>query len=181
MKCPKNWRFGGQMSLVLCLAFCCSMPPAFGQLTKRKAQFFPLPALSFSPETGFTFGLAAFAYADFAKGDSTARMSNFQLLSIYTTKSQLLLDGRWFIYTKGEQWAFTGRMFYHFFPDRNYGFGNDAAGVVDLLVGEEQSPERYNYLPFDTKRIHFAPVVLKKIQSSLFAGVQFEYERLFSY
>ncbi|MEO1438046.1 MAG: hypothetical protein AAFV80_21065, partial [Bacteroidota bacterium] len=165
----------------LLLICCFSTTLIFGQAEKRKTQFFPLPALSFSPETGFTFGLATFAYADLAKGDTTARMSNFQLLSIYTTKSQLLIDGRWFIYTKGEQWAFTGRAFYHFFPDRNYGYGNDALGEVNLLVGEEQTPERLNYLPFNTQRFHFAPVIWKKVRPSLFAGIQFEYERLFNF
>lgn len=149
--------------------------------TKRKTQFFPLPALSFAPETGFTFGLAAFTFADLAKGDRNARMSNFQLLAIYTTKSQLLIDSKWFIATKGESFLFSGRAFYHFFPDRNYGVGNDASAEVTLLDPEALETSTFNYLPFNTKRLHFAPVALKQIRPNLFAGLQFEYERLFDF
>ncbi|MEM7104144.1 MAG: BamA/TamA family outer membrane protein [Bacteroidota bacterium] len=149
--------------------------------TDRKSRIFPVPALTYTPETQLTLGGAMFYFFDLAKGDASANMSNLQALAVYTTANQVLIDSKWNLYTRLENFVFTGRAFYHIYPDRHYGYGNNADSRVDIFDKETGETTSTNYLLFKTQRLHFAPVILRKVTKNLFAGIQYEYEYLYDF
>ncbi len=175
---------GNLLLLLTILAF-----PLYGQLDslklnkkgKRKPTFYPLPALSYTPETQLTLGAALVSYFDLYKPETDTRLSNIQVLAVYTTAKQILLDTKWFLYTKNEDFIFFGRAFYHKYPDRHYGYGNTTLDLVNYFEPNNASSETFNYLAFNTQRVHFSPVFLRKIYKRLYGGIQFEYEQLFDF
>lgn len=140
-----------------------------------------LPAISYSPETKFTFGGAVIHTFDLNKGMGSARKSNIKLLCVYTTAKQFLVESRWEILTKDELFFLKGRAFYHKYPDRNYGLGNAAEALVEEHYFDENLIETNNYINFSSKRLHFAATVARKMTRSLYIGIDYELESLFDY
>ena len=108
-------------------------------------------------------------------------MSNLQTLAVYTTANQVLIDAKWNLFTRNENFVLTGRAFYHIYPDRHYGYGNNANNLVELYDKEKGEEFTTNYLLFKTQRIHFSPVILRRLTKNLYAGLQYEYENLFDF
>lgn len=136
------------------------------------------PAISYTPETRLTLGAIGYYYLDCYRGDPSTKISNVNFLAIYTTASQIAIESRWEIFTNANRWRFRGEAFYNRYPDRNYGLGNDAAVLVAEGSGED-AYDTLNYFRFNSDRIRFTPVALRKIAPDLYIGLQAELETLY--
>lgn len=138
------------------------------------------PAISYSPETKLTLGAIGIYYLDLRKGDRQTPLSNIDFLAVYTLSKQVLLESRWEVFTHARAWRTRGELLLQRYPDRNYGIGNDA----DVLVAEIDKDGHWdtlNYLNFNSNRIRFSPVVLRKMRRNLYVGLQSDLEYLYNY
>lgn len=138
------------------------------------------PAISYSPETKLTLGVIGIAYLDLRKGDADTPLSNIDFLAVYTLSKQVLLESRWEVFTRQRRWRSRGELLLQRYPDRNYGIGNDAA-VLLAEINSDGSRDTLNYLNFNSNRIKFSPVVLRRLRRHLYIGVQSDMEYLFKY
>ena len=138
------------------------------------------PAISYAPETKLTLGVIGIYYLDFRKGDKTTPLSNIDFLAVYTLSKQTLVESRWEVFTHARTWRTRGEALFQHYPDRNYGIGNDAA-VLLVDVKSETERDTLNYLNFNSNRIKFSPVVLRKLRRHLYAGFQADVEYLYKY
>jgi outer membrane protein assembly factor BamA len=136
------------------------------------------PAISYSPETSLTLGGIGIKYFDLAQGDMSVPISNLEFVAVYTLNSQIIIETRWELFTKKNLWRIRGEAFFNRFPDRNYGMGNRAAAIV-VEVDGAGVPDTLNYLNFDSDRIKFSPVILRKIRPNLYFGLQYDMEYLY--
>lgn len=136
------------------------------------------PAISYSPETNLTFGVIGIKYFDLAKGDLSTPISNLEFVAVYTLNNQIIFETRWEFFTQKNLWRMRGEAFFNRYPDRNYGIGNRAAALV-VEVDETGVPDTLNYLNFNSDRIKFSPVVLRKIRPNLYFGLQYDMEYLY--
>lgn len=148
---------------------------------KRKAQLTPLPALSYSPETGITMGFIGDYYFDLAKGDTTVSRSKVRLLTTYTTSRQFIFEPSWALYTLNDNYRTSGSLLYRNFNDRNYGFGNSAESVIVNYKEKDEiwEADTTNFQKFWSKRIWIKANVLKKIVPNLYVGLQIELDYVF--
>ena len=138
------------------------------------------PAISYSPETKLTLGVIGIWYLDFRKGDPGTPLSNIDFLAVYTLSKQVLLESRWEVFSPARKWRTRGELLLQRYPDRNYGIGNDAS-VLLAEVDDDGSRDTLNYLNFNSNRIKFSPVVLRKVRPNLYIGLQGDLEYLFKY
>lgn len=136
------------------------------------------PAISYSPETNLTLGAIGIMYFDFGKDRSTP-ISNLEFLAVYTLNKQIIVESRWEFFMPESKWRTRGELFFNRYPDRNYGWGNNASALV-LEVDEDGNRDTLNYLNFNSDRIKFSPVLLRKIRPHLFLGLQYDMESLFN-
>jgi len=149
--------------------------------TKRKAQITPLPAISYAPETGATIGIIGDYYFDLAKGDSTVSMSKLRLLSTYTTTKQFVFEPSLELYTNNDNYRFQGSFRYRDFNDRNYGLGVHST-IINYKFNKKDEvwkSDTSNYQKFDSQRILFEALALKKIVPNFYAGLQLELDYVF--
>ncbi len=151
----------------------------------KKKQFLPeglliLPAVSYSPETEFTIG-AAILYNFTLGKDKSIRQSNARLLTIYTSLKQTIIEGRWDLFTKHENYIIRGRTFYHKYPDRNYGLGNNASAFIQAYKNQHPKAKEFNYIDYETKRLHFSFTFMRKLLKNLYGGLDYEFESLYDY
>lgn len=136
------------------------------------------PAISYSPETKLTLGAIGIIYFDLGKGQTGTPLSNLEFLGVYTLNKQIILETHWDLFGKENRWRSRGELFFNRYPDRNYGMGNKANTLV-VEINEEGTPDTLNYLNFDSDRIKFSPVFLKRIKSHLYLGPQYDMEYLY--
>ena len=136
------------------------------------------PALSYAPETKLTLGVIGYYYMDFIRDDPATQLSNINFLAVYTLANQVAIESRWEMFTNGNRWRFRGEAFYNLYPDRNYGKGNDASVLIAEREGDNP-PDTVNYFNFNSDRIRFAPVFIRKIGPSLYVGPSLEVEYVF--
>lgn len=137
---------------------------------KEKRGLFVLPLLYYTPDTRWAAGAAGVYYFKIPSRDSTGvdtRVSNVQFLSDYTQNDQLDVWGQWNIFTHDEKYLSKGEVRFRNFPDRFYGIGNRT------LKSQE---ERYEYNLFSVKILG-----LKKIFSSVFAGIDYHFEKEYGF
>lgn len=146
---------------------------------KRKDQLLIFPVISSSPETGLLFGILGGYSFDLAQGDTTARMSQIQLITAYSTNGQLNFRPGWEFITKNENYIIRGRMSIARFPDKNYGIGNEAD--VLLIDYENGASETVNYVRYSVDRYSLRNSFLKKIAPNLYAGLHLELENVYNY
>lgn len=137
------------------------------------------PAISYSPETKLTLGVIGIRYFDFRGGDLRTPLSNMEFLAVYTTAKQIIIESRWEVFTSGSRWRTRGELFFNRYPDRNYGVGNEANVWVETQ--KEGKADTVNYLFFNSDRIKFSPVLLRKIRPNLYLGLQGDMEYLYRY
>jgi hypothetical protein len=138
----------------------------------EKKGFFVLPLVYYTPDTRWAFGGAGVYYFKTPPKydyEELTRVSYIQFLADYTQNKQLDMWGIWNIFTRNENYLLKGEVRYRNFPDRYFGIGN---------ATPESNEERYEYSLISVKNL-----VLKKIQTDLFFGVDyhFEYEYGFKY
>jgi outer membrane protein assembly factor BamA len=118
-------------------------------------------------------------YFDFDKGDRSTPISNLEFLAVYTLNKQIIVESRWEFFMPESKWRTRGELFFNRYPDRNYGWGNNASALV-LEIDDEGNRDTLNYLNFNSDRIKFSPVLLRKIRPHLFLGLQYDMESLFN-
>jgi outer membrane protein assembly factor BamA len=138
-----------------------------------------LPAISYSPETSLTLGVIGIKYFDLAQGDPWVPLSNLGFLAVYTLKQQIIIESSWELFFRKNHWRFTGEAFFNRFPDRNYGVGNNAGAMV-IEYDQSGKSDTLNYLNFNSDRIKFSPVVLRKLSNNLYLGLQYDMEYLYN-
>ncbi len=138
------------------------------------------PAISYSPETKLTLGVIGIYYLDLRKGDRSTPLSTIDFLAVYTLSKQVLLESRWEMFTHGRTWRTRGELLLQQYPDRNYGIGNNASVLV-AEVNDKGTRDTLNYLNYNSNRIKFSPVVLRKIRRNLFIGLQADLEYVYKY
>jgi outer membrane protein assembly factor BamA len=136
------------------------------------------PAISYAPETSLTLGAIGIHYWDFAKGDLSTPLSSMEFIGVYTLKKQIIIESRWEFFGPASKWRTRGEAFFNRYPDRNYGIGNSASAMV-MEVDEGGVQDTLNFLNFDSDRIKFSPVVLRKIGKNLYLGLQYDMEYLY--
>jgi outer membrane protein assembly factor BamA len=113
----------------------------------------PLPVVFYQPETGLGFGVAANYYTRFTEAppdqpDVTVPPSVFQLIAVYTVKSQIITTLKSELYLGGTRYRVLGDMGYSRFPTKFWGIGNDTPEEAE----EDYTPERLTVLGIDAQR-----------------------------
>ncbi len=147
---------------------------------KRKGEFVVLPALGYTPETGFLGGAFTEYYFDVAR-DTNARMSKILVGGFYTLKNQMFIGISPEIYTKGEKYIFTGLIKYSKFSERDYGLGNDSDAVVVQYDFDKNKIDTLNYLEYEYQSFGIEAGGFRKIKNGLYVGLAFNYEKLWDY
>ncbi|MBK8500988.1 MAG: BamA/TamA family outer membrane protein [Saprospiraceae bacterium] len=136
------------------------------------------PAISYSPETKLTLGAIGIRYFDFDKNQLNTPISNLEFIGVYTLNKPIIAEAKWEFFFGQNLWRSRGEAFFNRYPDRNYGPGNQAAALL-VEVRAEGKADTLNYLNFNSDRIKFSPVVLRKIKPNLYLGVQYDMEYLY--
>ncbi len=122
------------------------------------------PTLAYAPETSFEIGLASLLLYQ-PRGDTGNRLSEINAFSFVTLNGQY---GIWVdnaLYTHQDKWFFLGRTRWQRFPLLYYGVGPASSGKDAAVVDG-------NYLLLRHR-------ILKKIRPNLFAGFEFDYQKLY--
>lgn len=136
------------------------------------------PAISYSPETKLTLGIIGITYFNLSGKTQSTPVSNVEFIGIYSLNRQIILETRWDVFSSGNRWRSRGEAFFNRYPDRNYGVGNDAKTLV-LQADGKGTRDTFNYLLFDSDRLKFSPVVLKRLNSGLSIGLQYDMEYVY--
>ncbi len=136
------------------------------------------PAISYSPETKLTLGAIGILYFNLGKGDEMTNLSNLEFVGVYTLNRQIITEARGEIFSNQNRWRIRGEAFFNRYPDRNYGIGNHAGALV-VEMGSEGTSDTLNFLNFDSDRIKFSPVVLKRFGRYFYFGLQYDMEYLY--
>lgn len=139
-------------------------------VTEEKSGVFILPLLYYTPDTRWAAGAAGVYYFKIPaklENEKDTRVSNVQFLADYTQNKQLDVWGQWNIFTRNENYLLKGEARYRNFPDRFYGIGNKTSKINE---------EKYEY-----SLLSFKSLFLKKIYRSIFAGLDFHYEKEYNF
>ena len=165
-------------TMICGVVFISSLQGQNDSINKKFNRLDIFPAVSYSPETKLTLGAIGITYFDLGRGKYITPLSNVEFLGVYTLNKQIILETHWDLFGRENHWRSRGELFFNRYPDRNYGMGNKANTLVVEISGEG-TPDTLNYLNFDSDRIKFSPVVLKKIKDHLYLGPQFDMEYLY--
>ncbi|MEQ8470519.1 MAG: hypothetical protein RIC35_05005 [Marinoscillum sp.] len=119
--------------------------------SKRKTKgIVVLPAIFYSPETNWGFGVAGIKYFRI-NDDSLSKPSNIQGVFIYTLENQVLITMPYNLFLKQEKLWLRGEWAYYVYPYEYYGIGTD----IDL---SDEGYESYtaNFLRFETNALYQA-------------------------
>lgn len=153
-------------------------------VTLRKSRLIPLPALSSSPETGFTYGLFGSYYFDFAKGDVNTPMSSIKLIAVHSTKNMIVFDPTIELFTKNREMVYKFRCYYNRFSDRHYGRLNASETFVEYFKNDNnvlEAVDTFNYFRFMSDRIQLTASALKKVTGNFYVGPQYMLESYWRY
>ncbi len=101
--------------------------------SKRNFKTFPLPILSYSPETRGTFGAVALSTFRFKNEPLSSRNSQFEVGAAYTQEDQWFVYMPFDLYLKNEKWYLKGITGYYDFSYFFYGIGNEATNEQEEL------------------------------------------------
>ena len=132
-------------------------------VSSERPKFIAYPTIAFTPETRWEIGVSAL-YVYYAQRDTTNRLSELDAFTFITQEQQygLWLDHA--LYSDQSKWLFLGQVRLQQFPLLYYGIGPDTPGEELARV--------------DAGSINVRERLLRKIVSSLFAGVELDYQRL---
>ncbi len=133
----------------------------------KNGTWLTLPAISFSPETGFGFGGASLRLFKLNPEDTVARSSQIRVLALYTTEKQFIFNTRYQLFTFGENLFLTGRVEFLKFPEFYYGVGSGTSESNEELV-------EYNFIGLEKR-------LLKQLIPGFFSGLEFRYYNRFNY
>lgn len=122
------------------------------------------PAMTRSIETSWAFGGAASYTFRASPKDTGSRTSSIQLGTLYSLRKQLVSSIKGTQYLRNEHWIFNEQVSFSSFPDKFWGLGKN---TTDNSEEDYSSKQVYVYLHF-----------MKKIAPRLFAGLLYEYQRV---
>jgi hypothetical protein len=144
--------------------FAASLPDSTGVMpVKKKLSLTPFPALFYSPETGFGYGVIVVPVYNFGR-DSLTRNSTGQVLVYYTTQKQSSAQLSYTIYTNQERFAILGETNYYDAPIFYYGTGNSNTEADKSLISY--------------KLLYTQNRILKQLKKNIFLGGQFQVIRV---
>ncbi len=133
----------------------------------KNGTWITLPAINFSPETGFGFGGASLRLFKLNPSDTLARSSQVRVLALYTTEKQFIFNTRYQFLTLGEKLFLTGRLEFLKFPEFYYGIGSETPETNEELV-------QYNSIGIENR-------CLKQLIPGFFSGLELRYYSRFNY
>ena len=128
-----------------------------------KPEFLGYPTVAYSPETSWEFGVSGL-YVYYAQRDTNNRLSELNAFVFYTLQKQY---GAFFdhaLYSHQNQWFFLGRLRYQSFPLLYFGIGPNTHKEYLARV--------------DANQIQIKERILHKIVTSLYGGLEIDYQRL---
>jgi len=150
------------LTVSLLIGLICSCTQAHSQ--KDSSGFIIFPVLARSIETGWSIGAAGSFTFHFKDSKHTARTSNIQALTIYSTHRQLVAAVNGSIYFPAEKLILNQQLSYSYFPDKFWGIGK---------IAPHSNEEEYSYHQY---YIYLHPQLL--LAKSFFVGLLYEYQNV---
>lgn len=122
-----------------------------------------LPVLFYTPETKIAFGVGGVYYFRTSGSSSNSRPSAISFAFIYTQNKQFIVETSPDLYLEMDKFHLTGSFNASKFPQKFYGIGNKAP-----LSQEEKYTSQSFVSEFSLQ---------KKVLSSIYFGIQYEFER----
>ena len=132
-------------------------------VSSERSKFIAYPTIAYAPETRWEIGMSAL-YVFYARRDTTNRLSELNAFTFITLERQygLWLDHA--LYSDRSTWFFLGRLRLQQFPLLYYGIGPNTP--------EEELAQ------VEAGSINIRERVLRKVISSLYVGIELDYQRL---
>lgn len=134
--------------------------------SKSQSKLVVFPAMTRSIETSWAFGGAASYTFRGDRKDTSSRTSSLQLVTLYSLRKQLVGSIRGTQYLKNESWILNEQISFSSFPDKFWGMGKN---TTDNSEEDYSFKQMYLYLHF-----------MKKMAPRLFAGLLYEYQRVWN-
>ena len=135
--------------------------------TKTTGKFLIFPFLIRSPETSVGFGAASAFFFKTKHNDTLIRTSDFNLVSLYTLKKQMVFVLGSSIYFPDEKMIVRLQTSYSHYPDKTWGIGNTTPDGVQ---------EDYSIHQF-----YFYPQFLRKFFRHWYGGFSYEYQHVYDF
>lgn len=133
--------------------------------SQKKGSWVALPVVYYKPETRLGFGALGMRLFSLDAADTSVRTSNVQLYGLYTLNKQILISPSYTLFFPEEKYVLRGNLAYFKFPRNYYGIGNELPETNEELV---------DYTLFRAENR-----LLRKLNRELFAGLQWNYYRVF--
>lgn len=134
-------------------------------LNRNKPTFLIVPAITYLPETSWSFGVSGKIMFKFKGADSTTRTSSIYPPFYYTLNKQIFFEPAYTLFFNKEKYVMKGQLGYIKFPQLYFGIGKD---------NEQERREMYAY-----KMLKFKHVILRKIKKSLFLGLGYKGTKMY--
>ncbi len=154
------------ISWVLIFSISHAQPKEVPVVIKRTTHYVFFPLIVKSPEYKWGAGLGGIIYFKL-KHDSITRTSNIKITSFATVRKQAVLASEGYLYTAEEKFIIHYAGSFSRFPDKFWGMGN-----------ESQGGDMENYA---ISQVGIYPQVLREIRRHLFAGIGYEFQRVFKF
>lgn len=138
----------------------------FKQDTSKNLSYIAIPIVFSTPEMGFGYGLSgSVSFNTSYKNDPETRNSIIQAMGIFTTRHQNVQFIDASLFFPKEKYILYLQCSHSYFPDRFWGIGPNTRNEDE----EKYAFKQYNFFP------HFK----KKIFKRTFAGLIYEYQRVY--
>lgn len=133
--------------------------------TNRRVQYFAIPIVISTPETGWAFGLNGSAtFKTTNHRDTLTRTSSIQLFGIFSLREQNIQGIDANIFFPKEKYILYVNGGHSYFPDRFWGIGQET---------KNEAMEKYVY-----EQINFIPHLKRKIAGPFFVGLIGDYQNV---
>lgn len=132
--------------------------------SQAKPKLVVFPAITRSIETSWAFGGAASYTFRASPKDTSSRTSSIQIGALYSLRKQLINSVRGTQYLRNENWILNEQVSFSSFPDKFWGMGKNTT---------DNSEEDYSF-----KQVYVYLHFMKKIAPRIFAGLLYEYQRV---
>jgi hypothetical protein len=122
----------------------------------RSLKVLPVPALGYTPETGFYTGAVCLFTMDFYN-DSLTRRSNAKLEFNYTWRRQLILESSWNYFFRHERWFTQGLLRFSRYPDLYFGIGETSSEEAQIHYQSTRRVADFNLLRDLGRRFFIGP------------------------
>ncbi len=145
-------------------AFASDAVPADTAKEKTTGNFLVFPFLLRSPETSVGFGAASAFFFKTKHNDTLIRTSDFNLVSLYTLRKQVVFVLGSSVYFPEEKVILRLQTSYSHYPDKSWGLGNNSPG------GAEED--------YDIHQFYFYPQMLRKFLHHWYGGISYEFQHV---